>query len=122
MQSACPFHAYAELRLGAAPPEQAEPGIAMDQRGRLLHAALQTLWERLKDSVTLGGLSEAALERLIETCVTQAAQGLQAHPRGRRRRGRRAPDSQFDFFAVMSAGARARGGARAPAHPTPVRT
>lgn len=102
LQSACPFHAYAELRLGAAPPEQAEPGIAMDQRGRLLHAALQLLWERLQDSVSLGGLSAAALERLIEACVSQAAHGLQADPRGRRRRGRRAPDSQFDFFAVMS--------------------
>jgi hypothetical protein len=102
LQSACPFHAYAELRLGAAPPEHAEPGIAMDQRGRLLHAALQGLWERLRDSVTLGALSEAALEQLIEECVALAAQALQADPRGRRRRGRRAPDSQFDLFAVMS--------------------
>jgi ATP-dependent helicase/nuclease subunit B len=38
LQSACAFRAYAELRLGAAPPEQPEPGVPMDQRGLLLHA------------------------------------------------------------------------------------
>ena len=112
LQSACPFHAYAELRLGAAPPEHAEPGIAMDQRGRLLHAALQGLWERLRDSATLGALSEAALEQLIGECVAHAAQALQADPRGRRRRGRRAPDTQFDLFAVLTP-ALAREAARA---------
>jgi hypothetical protein len=112
LQSACPFHAYAELRLGAAPPEHAEPGIAMDQRGRLLHAALQGLWERLGDSATLAALGEAALEQLIGECVAHAAQALQADPRGRRRRGRRAPDTQFDLFAVLSP-ALAREAARA---------
>jgi len=112
LQSACPFHAYAELRLGAAPPEHAEPGIAMDQRGRLLHAALQGLWERLRDSATLAALGEAALEQLIGECVAHAAQALQADPRGRRRRGRRAPDTQFDLFAVLSP-ALAREAARA---------
>lgn len=100
LQNACPFRAYAELRLGATPPRSAEPGIPMDQRGLLLHAALQVLWERLRDSAALAALGPGALEELIRASVSQAALALQAEPRGHRRR-RRAPDGQFDLFAVI---------------------
>jgi hypothetical protein len=72
----------------------------MDQRGLLLHAALQVLWERLRDSAALAALSAGALEELIRASVAQAALALQAEPRGHRRR-RRAPDGQFDLFAVI---------------------
>jgi ATP-dependent helicase/nuclease subunit B len=100
LQSACAFRAYAELRLGATAPKSAEPGIPMDQRGLLLHAALQALWERLRDSASLAALSPGALEALIRDAVAQAALTLQAEPRGHRRR-RRAPDGQFDLFAEI---------------------
>lgn len=102
LQSACAFRAYAELRLGAAPPEHAEPGVPMDQRGLLLHAALQILWVRMRDSRALGALDSQALDALIEECVAQAAQALQVEVRGRRRRAHRAPDGQFDLFTVLS--------------------
>lgn len=102
LQNACAFRAYAELRLGAAPPEHAEPGVPMDQRGLLLHAALQILWERLRDSRALGALDSQALDALIGECVAQAAQALQVEVRGRRRRAHRAPDGQFDLFTVLS--------------------
>jgi ATP-dependent helicase/nuclease subunit B len=102
LQNACAFRAYAELRLGAAPPEEPEPGVPMQQRGLLLHAALQMLWERLHDSHTLGALADGALEALIGECVTQAARALQAEISSRRRRARRAPDAQFDLFTVLS--------------------
>jgi hypothetical protein len=72
----------------------------MDQRGLLLHAALQLLWERLRDSAALAALGPGALEELIRASVSQAALALQAEPRGHRRR-RRAPDGQFDLFAVI---------------------
>jgi ATP-dependent helicase/nuclease subunit B len=101
LQNACAFRAYAELRLGAAAPEQAEPGVPMDQRGLLLHAALQMLWERLRDSQRLEALDEHALGTLIADCVSQAAQGLQGEVRPRRR-GYRPPDGQFDLFSVLS--------------------
>jgi probable DNA repair protein len=100
LQNACPFRAYAELRLGATPPEEAEPGVAMDQRGLLLHAALQMLWERLQDSRSLGALEAPALEALIADCVARSAQILQGEGRGRRRR--RVPDGQLDLFARLS--------------------
>ncbi len=101
LQSACPFRAYAELRLGAEAPEQAEPGVPMDQRGLLLHAALQAFWERLGDSQALAALDEDAREALIGECVRQAATVLSFELRGRRRR-RRPPDAQFDLFTVLS--------------------
>jgi probable DNA repair protein len=102
LQNDCAFRAYAELRLGAAAPERAEPGVPMDQRGLLLHAALQLLWERLHDSLALGALGDGALDALIADCVARAAQALQVEARGRGRRARRVPDGQFDLFSVLS--------------------
>ena len=102
LQNDCPFRAYAELRLGAVAPEHPEPGVPMDQRGLLLHAALQLLWERLHDSRALGALGDGALDALIADCVARAAQALQVEGRGRGRRARRIPDGQFDLFSVLS--------------------
>jgi len=103
LQNDCGFRAYAELRLGAVAPEHAEPGVPMDQRGLLLHAALQLLWERLRDSTALGALADEALDGIIADCVARGAQALQGERRGRgRRRARRAPDGQFDLFSVLS--------------------
>jgi len=50
-----------------------EPGVAPDVRGQLLHAALQVLWHRLRDSETLAGQTDPTLELLIEQSVAQAA-------------------------------------------------
>jgi probable DNA repair protein len=102
LQNACAFRAYAELRLGATDLVEGEPGVPMDQRGLLLHAALQLLWDRLRDSATLNALAEPALDALITECVTQAARTLQAELRGRRRRPRHALEGQFDLFTVLS--------------------
>ncbi len=103
LQSQCPFRAYAELRLGSLPPQGAEPGVPADQRGLLLHAALQILWERLKDSRTLAGLGAAALAERIHESVAQAAREMLALKTGRRRRGRRAAEGQFDLFVQLPA-------------------
>jgi ATP-dependent helicase/nuclease subunit B len=102
LQNECAFRAYAELRLGARPAATAEPGVPMDQRGLLLHAALQLLWERLRDSAALAALAGPALAALVSECVAKAARALQVEVRGRRRRGRAVPDGQFDLFSVLS--------------------
>lgn len=101
LQSSCAFRAYAELRLGALAQESAEPGVPMDLRGLLLHASLQLLWQRLRDSAALQGLSEEALTRLIAAAVAQAAQGLQAAPRHRKRPRRRHDEGQFELFTAL---------------------
>lgn len=102
LQNACAFRAYAELRLGATPPEHPEPGVPMDQRGLLLHAALQLLWDRLRESQALRSLDERALDALIGDCVSEAARTLQSETRGRRRGARRSSEGQYDLFTVLS--------------------
>ena len=100
LQSECPFRAYTELRLGTRTEERVEPGIRMDQRGILLHAALQLLWQQLRDSERLAALDEGALRTLVGECVRHAAAALPTP--GDRRRARRAAAGQFDLFAPRS--------------------
>ncbi|TLZ10063.1 MAG: hypothetical protein E6K31_11175 [Gammaproteobacteria bacterium] len=99
LQNQCPFRAYAELRLGCTRRERVEPGIAPNRRGELLHAALESLWERLGDSRSLAGLSDAALDALIARSVEEAVQGTLARPLRGRRTQRRPRGSQLDLFA-----------------------
>ncbi len=83
LQNNCPFRAYAELRLGSTPLDAPEPGIAADIRGQLLHAALQKLWQRLRDSHGLESVPDAGLQAAIHRCVEEAAdelvRGAQSH-------------------------------------------
>ena len=73
LQSRCPFRAYAQLRLGAEPLESPVPGITPRERGRMLHRALELLWQRLRDSSGLAaaraGLAQA---QWVSECVAQA--------------------------------------------------
>ena len=78
LQNACPFRAYAELRLGCEALDASEPGVPADLRGRLLHATLQGLWRELGDSSTLGALTAEALDERIGQSVDAAAQALLA--------------------------------------------
>jgi RecB family exonuclease len=76
LQNLCGFRAYSELRLGSSELGVPEPGVAPDERGRLLHAALQVLWRQLRDSETLAAHSEPTLESLIEQSVAEAADAV----------------------------------------------
>ncbi len=80
LQNNCPFRAYAELRLGSVELDVPEPGIAPDERGQLLHAVMQKLWDRLGDSRALAALAPEALEELLATCIDGAVSELD--PRG----------------------------------------
>jgi probable DNA repair protein len=82
LQSRCPFRAYAQLRLGAEPIEAPAPGIAPRERGRLLHRALELLWQRLGGSVGLAAARAAqSLSPTIAESVSQAAtEILSRHP------------------------------------------
>lgn len=98
LQNQCPFRAYAELRLGSTPLDVPEPGVAADQRGQLLHAALQKLWERLRDSRGLAALSESALEVAIHRCVEEAANDILRASSSNRTRPATSSDAQGDLF------------------------
>jgi probable DNA repair protein len=96
LQNTCAFRAYAELRLGATRPEIPDPGVPLNIRGQLLHAALERLWTQLSDSRSLGQLASEPLAALIARCVQEAAAQLAAPQE--RRRGHRAPSGQLDMF------------------------
>ena len=73
LQSRCPFRAYAQLRLGAEPLESPVPGITPRERGRLLHRALELLWQRLGGSSGLAAARANQVQAaLIGECVAQA--------------------------------------------------
>ncbi|MBS0417105.1 MAG: PD-(D/E)XK nuclease family protein [Proteobacteria bacterium] len=76
LQNLCSFRAYSELRLGSSELGVPEPGVAPDERGQLLHAALQILWRELRDSATLAGHAEPTLDNLIEQSVANAADAV----------------------------------------------
>jgi probable DNA repair protein len=98
LQNQCPFRAYAELRLGSTPLDAPEPGVAADLRGQLLHAALQKLWSRLRDSQGLAALSDSALEAAIHRCVEEAANETQRSLPSHRTRPAAVSDAQGDLF------------------------
>ncbi len=64
-QAACPFNAFARLRLGACEPEPAQPGFSALARGNMLHESLADFWTRVKDHAGLDALDDAALGQLL---------------------------------------------------------
>jgi RecB family exonuclease len=78
IQSACPFRAQAEFRLGARALEDPELGIAGTDRGELVHGVLARIWRELGDQHSLRGLSPQALEALIANAITAECASLEA--------------------------------------------
>lgn len=71
-QSACPFRAFAAVRLKAQDLSQPDLGLAPSLRGALVHAALEYLWNTLKNSETLHAQDEEQLDRLIHEATSAA--------------------------------------------------
>jgi ATP-dependent helicase/nuclease subunit B len=76
-QGACPFNAFAQLRLGAKKIEPPVLGFSPMERGTILHNALATLWRTLSDSKTLATISDEALLALVNESISTALQPLQ---------------------------------------------
>jgi probable DNA repair protein len=74
LQAACPFKAFAEIRLKAKPIESPVLGLTPENRGKITHKALEFLWKEIKDSVRLQSYDEIALKDIINTAITQAFQ------------------------------------------------
>jgi hypothetical protein len=77
VQSACPFRAQAEFRLGARALEEPEIGVAASERGDLVHTVRARIWRDTRDQRTSPDLSRDELR-----------DGLQRNRRRNRRRSR----------------------------------
>jgi ATP-dependent helicase/nuclease subunit B len=75
-QAACPFRAFATLRLDARAPEEPEPGLDAKARGMLLHSALEVLWNALGSHAALCAMAEGALMDAISAAVHVALEEL----------------------------------------------
>ena len=86
VQSACPFRAQAEFRLGARALEEPEIGVAASERGDLVHRVLARIWGDTRDQRTLSSLSKDELRAMIRSTITaetadaqRDAQGVMRH-------------------------------------------
>ncbi len=70
-QASCPFSAFALYRLHATGLENPGPGLNAMERGRLVHEALECVWEILKSHQNLIRLDLPALEASVEAAVDQ---------------------------------------------------
>ena len=75
-QAACPFRAYAEYRLGATALNEPEPGLDAAERGSLLHAVLELVWDDLKSHAALCLLTPEEEGELVHKTVTQVIAAL----------------------------------------------
>lgn len=69
LQSACPFRAFAEIRLGARPLEQGENGYNPRDRGTFVHRALETIWRNLETHKRLLEIPAQDLEELVRAAT-----------------------------------------------------
>lgn len=65
LQAACPFLAFAELRLGARPLGKVQIGLNALVRGNLLHRIMEMIWADLNSWESLVGMPQDQLNELI---------------------------------------------------------
>ena len=75
-QAACPFRAFALLRLGAESLARPSIGIDAASRGRVVHHALELLWRRLEGHAKLRAASAQEVETMVRQAVDTAVGGL----------------------------------------------
>lgn len=96
-QSACPFRAFAERRLGARDLRVRRPGLDAAQRGNVIHKALERFWHDVPDQSALAALAatptalQARIATAVDAAITEFADRyrLTLTPAGRRLEQRR---------------------------------
>lgn len=76
LQAACPFLAFAELRLAARPLGSVQLGLSMPMRGNLLHRLMEKIWSSLESHECLITMSAEILEKLIATKVNETLEEM----------------------------------------------
>lgn len=77
LQAACPFNAFAQLRLHAQPLEVPHIGFSAQERGTLLHNALAIVWRQLGDSSRLHQATDDEILALTNSAVADVIRPLQ---------------------------------------------
>lgn len=72
LHSHCPFRAFGELRLHAAPLEEPQAGFDRRLRGQVLHRALERFWSGLGSQAALLALGTSACRSRAEEAVDRA--------------------------------------------------
>ena len=75
-QAACPFRAFAELRLHAETMEKPESGLAPRERGTLVHGVLERVWREVKSQAAL--CERTDIPEVIRTAVAESVAALEA--------------------------------------------
>lgn len=91
LQSACPFRAFAEVRLGSAPLAAAENGLGPADRGTLVHVALQSVWDEIGTHERLRQLDDAAQAQIVARAAAKAIDAA----------ARRRPFTMSERFRVL---------------------
>jgi ATP-dependent helicase/nuclease subunit B len=73
-QAACPFRAFAELRLSATDVKEPAGGIEATVRGNLIEDVLKAFWREARDLKNYRGLLQSDRKTLIENAVNEALQ------------------------------------------------
>ena len=84
LQAACPFRAFAEVRLAARAPEQPQPGLNALDRGQLVHGILKRVWEQLRSHRALVTIGEEMLADLVRSQAGAEIQDFSRHRRALR--------------------------------------
>ncbi len=70
-QAACPFRAFASHRLSAKELNEPSDGLDLRKRGNLVHELMKHLWGLLKDSSSLQGNLDSAIEQAAAAAVKE---------------------------------------------------
>lgn len=71
-QAACPFKAFAEIRLHAKPLETPTIGLRAKDRGIMTHKAMEMIWKEINNSQNLHSIHENELHLLLDNIVQEA--------------------------------------------------
>ena len=82
LQAACPFRAFAELRLNAEPLAEPSLGLEASDRGDLLHRALAYCWGEIHTRARLTSLSRAEVDAIIARAARRAMDETRAGRKG----------------------------------------
>lgn len=74
LQSACPFRAFAEFRLGAREIESPELGLSPRDKGVLMHSVLHKVWAAVGSQARLKQLGEADLTEIVQRAISEAVE------------------------------------------------